>query len=633
MSKIEDMLKNEKVEWKKLGDVCEVLDNKRKPISKKDRVSGKYPYYGANGVQDYVNNYIFDGQFILMGEDGSVINKDKSPVLHWIDGAKIWVNNHAHVLAQMDSRYNLKFIYYCLSKLDVSQTVRGTPPKINQANMRNLEIPIPSLKTQEKIVKTLDKFTEYVTELQAELQYRTNQYEYYRNMLLSEEYLNKLSKKLLDVSEGGTNRLCCTTLGDIGKFTRGNGLQKSDFASHGKPVIHYGQIYTKYGFETNEVISFVSDELFEKLRKARQGDILMATTSENIEDVGKCVVWTGNEEIGFSGDMYSYRTTENPKYMAYYFQTAEFQKQKEKKVTGTKLIRIHGDDMEKFSIQLPPLSLQNKIVEILDKFQAILSETRGLLPKEIEERQKQYEYYREKLLTFDVESGTHARTHLIANSYFIILKEAANVIGVNLYSIEWKTLGDIGRFENGSGMPKTMFKDDGEVGAIHYGHIYTKYNMFIDKPVVSISTKDAEKLKKVNKGDLVIARTSENIDDVMKTVAYLGEKTVVAGGHSTIFRHKENPKYLSYVLNGANYAIKQKNKMARGVKVIELSTADMEKIKIPLPSLRVQEYIVSILDKFDTLVNDIKSGLPKEIEERKKQYEYYRERLLSFKKS
>ena len=408
MSKIEEMLKNEKVEWKKLGEVCEVLDNKRKPISKKDRVSGKYPYYGANGVQDYVNNYIFDGQFILMGEDGSVINKDKSPVLHWIDGAKIWVNNHAHVLAQMDSRYNLKFIYYYLSKLDVSQIVRGTPPKINQANMRNLEIPIPSLKTQEKIVKTLDKFTEYVTELQAELQYRTNQYEYYRNMLLSEEYLNKLSKKLLDVSEGGTNRLFCTTLGDIGKFTRGNGLQKSDFASHGKPVIHYGQIYTKYGFETNEVISFVSDELFEKLRKARQGDILMATTSENIEDVGKCVVWTGNDEIGFSGDMYSYRTTENPKYIAYYFQTAEFQKQKEKKVTGTKLIRIHGDDMEKFSIHLPPLSLQNKIVEILDKFQAMLSETKGLLPKEIEERQKQYEYYREKLLTFDVESGKQA---------------------------------------------------------------------------------------------------------------------------------------------------------------------------------------------------------------------------------
>ena len=98
MSKIEELLKNEKVEWKKLEEVCEILDSMRKPISKKDRNPGQYPYYGANGVQDYIDNYIFDGQFILMGEDGSVMNKDNSPVLHWIDGEKLWVNNHAHVL-------------------------------------------------------------------------------------------------------------------------------------------------------------------------------------------------------------------------------------------------------------------------------------------------------------------------------------------------------------------------------------------------------------------------------------------------------------------------------------------------------------------------------------------------------
>lgn len=630
MSKIEEMLKNEKVEWKKLGEVC--VFSRGQSITKKDVKVGEIPVIAGGQKPAYYHNVSNrDGITIAVAGSGAYAGF----VSYWTK--PIFLSDAFSI--EPNGMLNKRYLYHwLLSKQDkIYGLKRGCGiPHVYGDSLGELVIPIPPLKTQEKIVKTLDKFTEYVTELQAELQaelqYRTNQYEYYRNMLLSEEYLNKLSKKLLDVSEGGTNRLFCTTLGDIGKFTRGNGLQKSDFASHGKPVIHYGQIYTKYGFETNEVISFVSEELFEKLRKARQGDILMATTSENIEDVGKCVVWTGNEEIGFSGDMYSYRTTENPKYIAYYFQTAEFQKQKEKKVTGTKLIRIHGDDMEKFSIQLPPLSLQNKIVEILDKFQAILSESKGLLPKEIEERQKQYEYYREKLLTFDVESSMHARTQLIANSYFIILKEAANIVGVNLYSIKWKTLGDIGRFENGSGMPKTMFKDDGEVGAIHYGHIYTKYNMFIDKPVVSISTKDAEKLKKVNKGDLVIARTSENIDDVMKTVAYLGEKTVVAGGHSTIFRHKENPKYLSYVLNGADYAIKQKNKMARGVKVIELSTADMEKIEIPLPPLPVQEYIVSILDKFDTLVNDIKSGLPKEIEERQKQYEYYRERLLSFKR-
>ncbi|WP_196759054.1 restriction endonuclease subunit S, partial [Streptobacillus moniliformis] len=175
------------------------------------------------------------------------------------------------------------------------------------------------------------------------------------------------------------------------------------------PVIHYGQIYTKYNFETDKVFSFVDDAVFAKLKKARCNDILIATTSENIEDVGKSVVWHGSEEVGFSGDMYSYSTTENSKYIAYYFQTTEFQKQKEKKVTGTKLIRIHGDDMAKFSILLPPIDIQNKVVEILDKFQSLLSDTKGLLPEEIAQRQKQYEYYREKLLTFDTENETISR--------------------------------------------------------------------------------------------------------------------------------------------------------------------------------------------------------------------------------
>ncbi|UTC63535.1 restriction endonuclease subunit S [Treponema sp. OMZ 787] len=201
---------------------------------------------------------------------------------------------------------------------------------------------------------------------------------------------------------------------------------------------------------------------------------------------------------------------------------------------------------------------------------------------------------------------------------------------VKLFGVEWKTLGDIGNFENGTGMPKILFDEKGTVGAIHYGHIYTKYNMFVDNPIVKITKQAAKPLKKVNKGDLVIAKTSENVDDVMKTIAYLDDKEAVTGGHAAVFRHKENPKYLSYVFNGAEYMIKQKNKLAKGVKVIELSITDMKKIKIPLPSLAVQEYIVSILDKFDTLIHNISEGLPKEIELRQKQYEYYREKLLNF---
>ena len=425
---------------------------------------------------------------------------------------------------------------------------------------------------------------------------------------------------------GGTNRLLCTTLGDIGKFTRGNGLQKSDFASHGKPVIHYGQIYTKYGFETNEVISFVSEELFEKLRKARQGDILMATTSENIEDVGKCVVWTGNEEIGFSGDMYSYRTTENPKYIAYYFQTAEFQKQKEKKVTGTKLIRIHGDDMEKFSIQLPPLSLQNKIVEILDKFQAILSESKGLLPKEIEERQKQYEYYREKLLTFDVESGKQASKQLIANSYFIILKEAAKIVGVSLDSCEYVELGEICDCYDGTHQtPK--YVDNG----VPFVSVENIKNIYNTKKYISYVAFDEYKVKP-QKGDLFMTRIGDigtcAIIDSNEDLAYYVTLSLLRPNKKVL-----NSRFLKHMIE-SKYGKKELNKrILHTANPIKINLGDIPKIKLHLPPLPVQEYIVSILDKFDTLVNDIKSGLPKEIEERQKQFEYYRERLLSFKKS
>ena len=292
-----------------------------------------------------------------------------------------------------------------LKKIDSMKEI-GARFRFDFDNWKKIKIPLPSLETQEKIVKILDSYTEYITELQEklkiELQARNKQYNYYRDMLLSEDYLNKISEKL-DSLNNENDVLRLTTLGEIGKFTRGNGLQKKDFREKGKPVIHYGQIYTQYDFSTEKTISFTEEDIFSKLRKAKPNDILIATTSENIEDVAKSTVWLGNEEVGFSGDMYSYSTNENSKYIAYYFQTAEFQKQKERKVTGTKLIRIHGEDMEKFTISLPPIEIQNKIVKILDRFQELLSDTKGLLPLEIEQRRKQYEYYREKLLTFNKE--------------------------------------------------------------------------------------------------------------------------------------------------------------------------------------------------------------------------------------
>ena len=406
MPNVLELLKHEKVEWKKLGEVCEF--KRGNTITKKNAVEGNIPVIAGGQKPAYYHNVSNrEGITITVAGSGAYAGY----VSYWnqpiflSDAFSIESNN------ELDKRY----LYHWLldNQYKIYELKKGSGvPHVYSNDLANFEIPIPSLEIQQEIVEILDKFTSYVTELQSELQLelqsRAKQYTYYRDMLLSEEYLNKVTKEM---EEDRTVNI--VRLGEIGKFIRGNGLQKKDFQEEGNPVIHYGQIYTKYSFSADKVLSYVSDEIFSKLRKAQKNDILIATTSENIEDVGKSVVWLGDEEIGFSGDMYSYRTKQNPKFIAYFFQTNDFQKQKERKVTGTKMIRIHSDDMENFEIPLPSLSLQNKIVNILDKFQVMLKDTKGLLLEEIEQRQKQYEYYREKLLTFEIDcDSTHARTHV-----------------------------------------------------------------------------------------------------------------------------------------------------------------------------------------------------------------------------
>lgn len=172
------------VEFRKLEDVVNVLDNQRKPISKSQRRTGKYPYYGANGIQDYVDDYIFDGTFLLLGEDGSVIKKDGSPVLNWATG-KIWVNNHAHILSEKIDAAVLRYVFFVLQTIDVTKYVKGNIPKITQQNLRGLLIPVPPLGVQKEIVKILDTFTQLEAELAAELEARRKQYEHYRSQLLT----------------------------------------------------------------------------------------------------------------------------------------------------------------------------------------------------------------------------------------------------------------------------------------------------------------------------------------------------------------------------------------------------------------------------------------------------------------
>ncbi len=144
--------------WKinKLEEVCEILDNKRIPISQKNRISGIYPYYGASGIVDYIDKYIFDEELVLIGEDGAKWGAFENSA--FIVNGKYWVNNHAHILKPNNEILINKFLVYFLNYSNLEKYITGaTVKKLNQQKLKQIEIPLPPLKEQERIVGILDE--------------------------------------------------------------------------------------------------------------------------------------------------------------------------------------------------------------------------------------------------------------------------------------------------------------------------------------------------------------------------------------------------------------------------------------------------------------------------------------------
>ena len=189
-------------------------------------------------------------------------------------------------------------------------------------------------------------------------------------------------------------------LGDIATIVRGGNFQKKDFVKEGKPCIHYGQIYTHFGVSTDTAITYLNEEEFDCSKKANRNDVIMAVTSENIEDVCSCVSWMGNEDVAVSGHTAIIKHNQNGKYLSYYFHTSDFFGQKIKFAHGTKVIEVTPDKLRDVIIPLPSLEDQARIVSMLDRFDGYCHDMQDGLPAEIEARKKQYEYYRDKLLTF-----------------------------------------------------------------------------------------------------------------------------------------------------------------------------------------------------------------------------------------
>ncbi|WP_297565245.1 restriction endonuclease subunit S [uncultured Arcanobacterium sp.] len=391
MSRIDDLLAQycpDGVEYKLLGNVLINFDSKRKPVTKKDRREGIFPYYGANGIQDYVDDYIFDGTYLLIGEDGSVIKEDKTPVINWASG-KIWVNNHAHVLQCNSEDTLLRYVYFYLQTVDITKYITGgTQPKLNQKNLNKIPIAIPALQVQEEIVWILDSFTQLEAELEAELEARRQQYEYYRDSLLDiNNPHNPLADMLTQYCPDGVEQI---PLKELASIQNGCAFDSKEFnnLNLGLPLVRIRDINT--GFSNTYYSGEYKPEYI-----IQNGDLLVGMDGDF-----KPIRWSHGKALL---NQRVCKINPNPEQLnknyLFHFLFISLE-QISSKIQGSTVKHLSTRDLNKYPIPVPPLPVQERIVEILDKFDALVNDLSSGLPAEIQARRQQYEYYRDQLLSF-----------------------------------------------------------------------------------------------------------------------------------------------------------------------------------------------------------------------------------------
>ncbi len=385
---LEKLLDNQPVEWKKLGEVAEL--KRGKTITQKEAQKGNFPVIsGGQKPAYYINQFNREGQTITIAGSGAYagfVQYWEEPI--FVSDAFSIKANEEYVLA--------KFIYHFLLNIQdkLYHLKRGSGvPHVYAKDVAEFPIPIPPLSVQSRIVEILDKFTaleaELEEQLQAELELRKKQYAYYREQLLNFSYtppseFNVVYKKL----------------GEVCDFQNGFAFKSSLFKEKGLPIIRITNI--SGGRVTDEDYKyFDSSDYPKRVEEFRvsQGDILIAMSGATTGKIG----WYDNEVPAYLnqrvGRFIPNSDVLNNRFLYHYLQ-----------MKGEHLYLMAGggaqpnlsstDIKEKFPIPLPPLSEQQRIVEILDKFDTLTNSISEGLPLEIQLRRQQYEYYREQLLDF-----------------------------------------------------------------------------------------------------------------------------------------------------------------------------------------------------------------------------------------
>ena len=294
-----------------------------------------------------------------------------------------------------DNKQEGKFIYYFLTTQtdffrNIAKANSVKLPQLCVADTDNFSIPIPSLEEQARIVGILDTFTSAIDNLKEQIAQRRKQYEYYRDQLY---YASKAD--LLEASRNG--EAIVKSLDELGKFTRGRRFVRTDIVPEGVPCIHYGDMYTYYGVSAEETPTHLTKKLSSKLRFAKNGDVVIVAAGENDLDIGVGVAWLGKEPVVVHDACFIYEHKMSPKYLSHFMRSRNYHQQIRMGVVDGKICSISAKELGRALIAVPPLSEQQRIVSILDAFEASIQN----LEAQLKEREKQYEYYRNKLLTFE----------------------------------------------------------------------------------------------------------------------------------------------------------------------------------------------------------------------------------------
>lgn len=362
MNKIEEMIKQlcpNGVEWKKLGEIAKNLDSKRKPITSSKRTTGEYPYYGASGIVDYIDNYIFDGDYLLISEDGANLVARNTPIAFSING-KTWVNNHAHVLF-IENYFCRKFIEVYLNSISLEPYISGgAQPKLNQENLNKIQIPHPPLPIQTEIVRILDKFVEQQEQIERLIELRKKQYEYYREEMLKPKE-GEDTIPLSDIAEIGTGSSNTNEELENGKypfFVRSQEVRSKD----------------EYEFDEEAVI-----------------------TSGDGVGVGKIFHYV-NGKYALHQRAYRIHITDsnyNPKFFFYYMKNTFLDYISRTEVKSS-VQSIRRSMLNKYPVPCYSIEKQKEIIDIFDSFESSIA----ALTSALEASKRRYEYYRDEMMRF-----------------------------------------------------------------------------------------------------------------------------------------------------------------------------------------------------------------------------------------